>query len=184
MRKRKTVNLMTLVGLTTLLLTVAWSVFAQDVWPPEPWADWSPAGSYTGTNNQGELLLVTVIPSSADSTRFSIVRDALNQNPGWEGRRVTRGEMVRIGPNQYAVTVTGLVHDENFKLEVRAVVSGTIEQTGPDTLETDLALAAYGPDADPFAEGAIPFMCFPGVKDSLGRVPIVAPCVPAPPPGG
>jgi hypothetical protein len=177
-------HFVTVVGLTALLLTAAWRAFAQDVWPPEPWADWSPAGSYTGTNNQGELVLVTVIPLSTDNTRFSIVRDALNQNPGWEGRPVTRGEMVRIGPNQYAVTLAGLVNDENFKLEVRAVVSGTIEQTGPDTLETDLALAAYGPDADQFAEGAMPFMCFPDVKDSLRRVPIVAPCVLVPPPEG
>ncbi|MHC4203686.1 MAG: hypothetical protein ACYSTT_03490, partial [Planctomycetota bacterium] len=66
----------------------------------------------------------------------------------------------------------------NFSLLFRGVVSGTIVQTGPDTLETTWALALYTPDQDPFADDAIPAMCFPSVKGSLRRIPIVDPCVP------
>jgi len=142
-------------------------------------SDWSPAGTYTGTNNVAEELLVTIIPLGPDSERFSIVRDALNQNPGWEGRPVTRGEMAKVGPNEYATTIVALVTDENLKLQWKAVVSGTFVQTGPDTLQTNLTLATYTPDQDPFADGTVPVMSFPGVIDTLQRVPIVPAYVPA-----
>ncbi|MFC1604335.1 DUF642 domain-containing protein [Planctomycetota bacterium] len=118
-------------------------------------SDWSPAGTYTGTNTYGEELLVTIIPLGLGSKRFSIVRDALNQNPGFEGRPISRGEMAKVGLNEYAATVVAHITDENLKLQWRAVVSGAFTQTGPDTLETNLTLALYTPDQNPFAEGAV-----------------------------
>jgi len=136
-------------------------------------SDWSPAGTYTGTNVFAEELLVTIIPLGVDNERFSIVRDALNQNPGYEGRPISRGEMAKIGPNEYAATVVAHITDENLKLEWRAVVSGTFVQTGPDTLETNLTLTLYTPDQNPFAEGEVPTMSIPGVMDTLQRVPII-----------
>jgi hypothetical protein len=136
-------------------------------------SDWSPAGTYTGTNVFAEELLVTIIPLCADNERFSIVRDALNQNPGYEGRPISRGEMAKIGPNEYAATMVAHITNENLKLQWRAVVSGTFIQTGPDTLETNLTLALYMPDQNPFAEDAVPAMSIPGVMDTLQRVPIV-----------
>jgi choice-of-anchor C domain-containing protein len=141
-------------------------------------SDWSPAGTYMGSDNQGEQLLVTIIPLGPDNTRFATVRDVLNSNPGWEARHLARGEMIQTGPNEYAATQVAYVTGENFSLLFRGVVSGTIVQTGPDTLETTWALALYTPDQDPFADDAEPAMCFPGVKGSLRRVPIVDPCVP------
>jgi choice-of-anchor C domain-containing protein len=141
-------------------------------------SDWSPAGTYTGTNNVAEELLVTIIPLSPDSERFSIVRDALNQNPGFEGRPISRGEMAKVGPNEYAATVVAHITDNNLKLQWKAVVSGTFIQTGPDTLETNLTLTIYTPDQNPFAEGSMPVMSYPGVMDTLQRVPIVPAFIP------
>lgn len=141
-------------------------------------SDWSPAGTYTGTNNYAEELIMTIIPLDPNSERFSIVRDALNQNPGFEGRPISRGEMAKVGPNEYAATVVAHITDENLKLQWRAVVSGTFMQVGPDTLETNLTLAIYMPDQNPFAEGSMPVMSFPGVMDTLQRVPIVPAFVP------
>ena len=141
-------------------------------------SDWSPAGTYTGTNNYAEELLVTIIPLDVENERFCIVRDALNQNPGYEGRPISRGEMAKIGVNEYAATVVAHITDENLKLQWRAVVSGTFVQTGPDTLETNLTLALYASEQNPFAEGEVPVMSIPGVMDSLQRVPIVPAYIP------
>ena len=143
---------------------------------------WSPAGSYAGTNNHGEELLVTITPLGQDNMRFAIVRDALNQNPGYKGRPVSRGEMIRVRANEYAMTVVAHVTDADLNLQWRAVVSGSIVQTGPDTLATDLALALFTLDQDPFAEGTVPMMCLPGTMDVCQRIPIMAPCVPTPMP--
>ena len=138
----------------------------------------SPAGTYTGTNNYGERLLVTIIPLGPDNTRFAIIRDVLNSNPGWEARHLSRGEMAKVGPNEYAATHVIYVSGENFQLTSTGVLSGTIVQTGPDTLETNLTLMIYTPDQNPFAEGAVPIMSVPGVMDTLQRVPIVPAYIP------
>jgi hypothetical protein len=139
--------------------------------------DWSPAGAYTGTNSVGEEILVTIAPLGSDNACFVIVSDSLL--PG-ERRALARGELRKTGPDTYDATQVAYMTDELLNITCRAVVSGTIVQTGPDTLEAIWALACYG-DQNPFAEGAVPFMCFPGVEAHYQRIPVVAPCVPAPP---
>ena len=142
--------------------------------------DWSPAGAYTGTNTVGEEILVTITPLGADNSRFVIVSDSLK--PG-ERRALARGELRKTGPDTYAATQVAYMTDELFHITCRAVVSGTIVQTGPDTLDAVWAASCYG-EQDPFAEGAVPLMCWPGVEAFYQRIPVVAPCVPAPTPSG
>lgn len=142
--------------------------------------EWSPAGAYTGTNTVGEEILVTITPLGPGNTRFAIVSDSLL--PG-ERRALARGELLKTGPATYAGTQVAYMTDELLNITCRAVVSGTIVQTGPDTLAAVWAAACYG-DQDPFAEGAMPFVCFPGVEAFYQRIPIAAPCVPGPPPEG
>jgi hypothetical protein len=58
-------------------------------------------------------------------------------------------------------------------------------QTGPDTLEaTWPGSAMFAPDQDPFADDAVPLMCFPEVLALYERIPVVVPCVPTPPTEG
>ena len=142
----------------------------------------SPAGSYAGTNVHGEEILMTVIPLDKDNMRFAVVRDALNQNPGYQGRPTTRGEMHRLQGNEFAMTLMAHITDVDLTLQWRAVVSGSVVQTGTDTLDTNLNLALYLPVQNPFAEGSAPVMCLPGTIGTYQRIPIVPPCIPAPMP--
>ena len=136
---------------------------------------YSPAGTYTGTNIMGEHLLATIVPIDASDTRFAIVSDVIN--PG-TSRTTARGQMVKIGHNAYAATQVAYMTDEIHNLTSKVVVSGTIVQKSDDSLEATWAAAVYAPDQDPFAESAVPLLCFPDVMASYRRVPIVAPCEP------
>lgn len=144
-----------------------------------PVQDWPIAGTYTGTNIMGEHLLITIVPIDTSDTRFSIVSDVIN--PGMS-RTTARGQIVKTGQNKYAATQVAYMTDAAFNLTSKVVVSGSIMQNSSDSLEATWAAAVYGSDQYPFAEGAVPFMCFPGVTASYQRVPIVPPCEPLPMP--
>jgi len=136
---------------------------------------YSPAGTYTGTNTMGEHLLITIVPTDTSDTRFTIVSDVIN--PG-TSRTTARGQALKIGHNTYAATQVAYMTDETHNLTSKVVVSGTIVQKSDDSLEATWAAAVYAHDQDPFAETAVPLLCFPGVVASYQRVPIVAPCEP------
>ncbi len=144
-----------------------------------PVPDWSIAGTYTCTNIMGEHLLITIVPIDTSDTRFTIVSDVIN--PGMS-RTTARGQIVKTGQNKYAATQVAYMTDAAFNLTSKVVVSGSIMQNSSDSLEATWAAAVYGSDQDPFAEGAVPFMCFPGVTASYQQVPIVPPCEPLPMP--
>jgi len=145
--------------------------------------DFSPAGSYMLTDTMGEEGLVTITPLGPDNTRFAIVSDVIN--PGSEARNIARGELIRTGLDTYAATQLVYCTDAVAQITCRFVVSGTMVQTGPDTLEaTWPGSSMFAPDQDPFAEDAVPLMCFPEVLALYRRIPVVAPCVPVPPTEG
>jgi choice-of-anchor C domain-containing protein len=137
---------------------------------------YSLTGTYTGTNIMGEHLLTTIVPMDMSDTRFTIVSDVIN--PG-TSRTTARGQIVKIGFNTYAATQVAYITDETYNLTSKVVVSGTIVQKSDDNLEAVWAAAVYGPDQDPFLEGAMPLLCLPDVVASYQRVPIVAPCEPS-----
>jgi len=92
--------------------------------------------------------------------------------------------MIRVQGNEFAMTAMAYITDADLNLQWRSLISGSIVQTGPDTLETDLTLALFTPDQDPFAEGTVPMMDLSGTMDVCQRIPIMAPCVPTPTPEG
>jgi len=138
--------------------------------------DWSPAGSYMGTNVPwGEKILMTVAPLDADNHRFSIVSDGIST--GNQSRYLARGELVRTGPDTLDGTQVCYMIDENYVLTMKIVVSGTIVQTSADSLEAAWVASVYGGDQDPFAEGVVPMVSFPATA-FYQRVPIVPAHVP------
>jgi len=142
-------------------------------------SDWSPAGTYMGTNVPwGEQILITVAPLDADNHRFSIVSDGIST--GNKSRYLARGELVRTGPDSLDGTQVCYMIDENYVLTMKIVVSGTLVQTSADSLEAAWVASVYGGDQDPFAEGAVPMVSFPATA-FYQRVPIVPPIPPAAP---
>ena len=142
-------------------------------------SDWSPAGTYVGTNEPwGEQILLTVAPLDADNQRFSIVSDGIST--GNQSRYLARGELVRTGPDTLDGTQVAYMIDENYVLTMKVVVSGTLVQTSADRLEAAWVASVYGGDQDPFAEGVVPMVSFPATA-FYQRVPIVPPIPPAAP---
>ena len=139
-------------------------------------SDWSPAGTYTGTNEPwGENILITVIPLDRDNQRFSIVSDGINTSN--KSRYLARGELVRTGPDTFDGTQVCYMTDENYVLTTKVVVSGTIVQTSADSLEAAWVASVYSGDQDPFADGVVPIVSFPATA-WYQRVPIVPAYVP------
>jgi hypothetical protein len=146
-------------------------------------SDFSPAGSYMLTDTMGEEGLVTITPMGPDNTRFAIVSDVVN--PGSEARNIARGELVRTESDTYAATQLVYCTDAAAQITCRFVVSGTIVQTDPDTLEATWSESSmFAPDQDPFADDAVPLMSFPEVLASYRRIPVVVPRVPVSPTEG
>jgi choice-of-anchor C domain-containing protein len=136
-------------------------------------SDWSPAGSYMGTNEPwGEKILMTVTPLDAQNHRFSIVSDGINTAN--QSRYLARGELVRTGSNTFDGTQVCYMIDDNYVLTTKVVVSGTIVQMSVDSLEAAWVASVYGGDQDPFAEGAVPIVSFPATA-YYRRVPVAPP---------
>jgi len=136
-------------------------------------SDWSPAGTYMGTNEPwGEKILITIIPLDRDNQRFSIVSDGINTAN--KSRYLARGELVRTGPDTFDGTQVCYMTDENFELTSKVVVSGTIVQTSADSLEAAWVASVYGGEQAPFAEGVVPIVSFPATA-WYQRMPIVTP---------
>jgi choice-of-anchor C domain-containing protein len=139
-------------------------------------SNWSPAGTYMGTNAPWEeKILITVTPLDTHNQRFSIVSDGINTAN--KSRLTARGELVRTGPDTFDGTQVAYIIDEDYELTMKVIVSGTIVQTSADSLEAAWVAAAYGGDQDPLAEGAVPLMSFPATA-WYQRAPIVPPYIP------
>jgi len=136
-------------------------------------SDWSPTGTYMGTNEPwGEKILMTVTPLDQDNQRFLIVSDGINTAN--QSRYLARGELIRTGPDTFDGIQICYMIDDNYVLTTKIVVSGTLVQTSADSLEANWVASVYGGDQDPFAEEAVPIVSFPATA-FYQRVSIVPP---------
>jgi len=201
--KRKTVWV-SLMSLTVLLLTGAWSVLAGDSWAPEPWSAsllegiWTtmvptPVG-HTSINSfviqaQGsEGMVYTIIGKHPQCSPT-----LLGTFPESERLSDMMGYCVRTGANTFSFSVIwhGVKEGGPERMGIGEVVfmgifSGTLELVDPDTLQYTGTIAGYAADQDVDGdrlpdESAVPVICAP-ISLSFKRLPMFPSAEPTPMP--
>jgi len=160
--------------------------------------EWSPAGTWFGTNSIGHAILFTVTPLGPENDRFVCALDIAHDPsfggmfPGTIAATNMRGMYVKTRLNTYDGTIMsyGLAEpaegESPRQVVYIQVVSGQFILTDENTFASDLYTAAlYAPDQDPFGDEPPAYGCF-SVSGTYKRMPVVPSCeLPPPPePGG
>jgi hypothetical protein len=152
---RKIVVVATL-GIVALGVTTGWSVLAGAAWPPEPYQEFSPAGSWTDLSSGGSVAALTPpdprtgtgsgieVLNEADPTSGGLIPEATSQSPWFY-------TYVRTGPNTYRIK--GIMYTKEDSKPKPTILSihvfeATATQTAPDLMDYTGAVSVYSPAAD------------------------------------
>jgi hypothetical protein len=163
--KRRTI-VVSAFAASALLVATAWTVFAGDGWPPEPYRVYSAAGAWTETSDldqPGDLTIVTISPEDPRTGTGFIVATNINIDPTLGGTipdatswTSAFGTYVYTGPNtDRCKAVCYVTKDEKPKPVILAigVLENASTQTSPDTIESVGTLSLYSPASDKDADG-------------------------------
>jgi hypothetical protein len=139
------------------------------------WGWYNPTGSWMRSDLR---YLMTVHPAGLG--KVSYVGQYLNDNPSlpWAGVEATDlsiivGNNVVSGKNQYDGTSFAYAVNETYDIVYYVVYSGTMIQTGHDTLTSTFSVSYYAPDQDPFGDEYPAYGYFPDFTFEYEKVPIV-----------
>jgi len=204
LKRKRRMTLLTIVGLTAvLLITTGWNVMA-DI---EPAPVLVPGGVYTGVHPPPLVYTFTrtVIPTDPAGNTMTFIYRCDNAYPTLgdpnpplsETDHMTDfvGDMVRTGPNTWEGTAVAygtkkVEAQPNPEMVYIAVFQGTLTYTDNGNSEVSegmfaLFLPQQDADGDGFPdEDQMPVYCGPSATVASKRMPMVPPCVPAPPPEG
>ena len=154
-RNRKIVVVIAL-GIVALAVTTGWSVLAGAAWPPEPYQEFSPAGSWTGLSGGGSVAALTPpdpktgtgsgieVLNEADPTSGGLIPEATSVSPWFY-------TYVKTAPNTYRVK--GILYAKKDGKPKPTILSiqvfeATATQTAPDLMDYTGTVSVYSPAAD------------------------------------
>lgn len=200
--KRKAVWV-SLMSLTVLLLTGAWSVLAGDDGLPDPWSDMSLEGIWTtmvqAPSGHASINSFVINAQGAEGMVYTVIGKhpqctvtGLGFFPECQRLSDMIGYCVRTGSQTFRLSVIyhGVKEGGPERMGIgeilyMATLTGTAELTDPDTLViADATLAGYAPDQDANGdrlpdEGAVPVACFASPL-VFKRLPMFPSCEPTP----
>jgi hypothetical protein len=108
MNRNAKIVVVTVLGIVALVVTSGWSVLAGAAWPPEPYQEYSPAGSWTDLAGGGGIVVIS--PPDAKTGTGSAIGILNNVDPTFGGLIPEATSVspwfytyVRTGPNTYHV---------------------------------------------------------------------------------
>ena len=204
MNTKQKIQLVSLVSLTVILLTGAWSVLAEDGPTPEPWSDLSLEGIWTTMTptpaGTSAIMSLVIKAQGSDGMVYTCVGkhpecsvSAYGLSPEAEKVSDLLGYLVRTGSNtfQFSVICHGIKGTGPELLDIgetlyMVTLTGTAELVDSGTMIMHgFTYAAYLPaqdlDGDRLPdEGAEPVMCAAIPQLLFKRLPMFLSCEPAP----
>lgn len=201
--KQKTA-LVSLMSLSILVLTGAWSVLAEDGLVPEPWSDLSLEGIWTTMTptpaGTSAIMSLVINAQGSDGMVYTCVGkhpecsvSAYGLSPEAEKVSDLLGYLVRTGANtfRFSVICHGVEGAGPELLDIGETVymvtlTGTAELVDSGTMIiNEFTYAAYLPDQDLDGdrlpdEGAVPVMCAAIPQLPFKRLPMFPSCEPTP----
>jgi len=161
MNRNKKITVVLAFGLVALMLTTTWGVLSGIAWPPEPYKEYSRAGSWTiaspdhpvfvfGSRDPEGVSSVIVIGVTLDPTFGGAFPEATDTTPAC-------GTAVRIGPNTDQIKVVRHAIKAGTPrptIQGIVVVEETTTLTAPDEMEFhDVTASLYSATADKDGDG-------------------------------
>jgi hypothetical protein len=161
MNRNKKIVVVSAFGLVALMLTTGWGVLAGAVWPPEPYQEYSGAGTWILANP--DHLILTISPKDPAGVS-SVIGMTVTPDPTFGGAfpqatasALACGTAIRTGPNtdQLKVVRHAIKADTpRPAIQGIVVVEETATLTAPDEMEFhDITVSLYSAAADKDGDG-------------------------------
>ena len=174
MNRNKKIVVVSAFGLVAVLLTTGWGVLAGADWPPEPYQEYSRAGTWTLANPDHPLFVFSPRDAAGVS---SVIVIGVTLDPTFGGAfpeatdtALACGTAIRTGPNtDHVKTVRHAIKAATPRPTIQGlvVVEYTTTVTAPDEMEfQDPTASLYTAAADKDGDGlpdpdALPIMVVP-----------------------
>jgi len=166
MNRKRNIVIVLAIGIVALVQATAWTVFAGDNWPPEPYQVYSPAGAWIETSDldqPGNITIVTISPEDPRTGTGFAVATEINTDPTIGGSipdatslTALFGTYVKTGHNTFQGNGVFYVRkDEKPRPVILGiiVVENTITLTSPDTMEAVGTFSLYNSASDKDGDG-------------------------------
>jgi len=161
MNRNKKITVVLAFGLVVLVLTTAWGALTGAVWPPEPYQEYSLAGSWTIANPDHLILMISPTDAAGVS---SVIGMAVTPDPTFGGAfpeatdtALAFGTAIRTGPDTDQIRVVRHAIKAGTPrptIQGIVVVEETATLTAPDEIEFhDVTISFYSAAADKDGDG-------------------------------
>ncbi|MCL5279412.1 MAG: hypothetical protein M1376_05860 [Planctomycetes bacterium] len=183
-RNRKIVVVVAL-GVVALAVT-GWSMLAGAAWPPEPYQEFSPAGTWSYQDGSGAVVILTLSPVDLETGMGSGMTTPVTMDPTLGGAMPQAtslshgfGTIVKIGPNTYRTRgINYVLKDGKPKPTILGMLvwEGTATLTTADTVDVTwdtylIYSAAADKDSDGLPDaGEQPLVSLPPFQAQMKRI--------------